>query len=224
MKYRLLFALVAILAIAACNKTPTTTNTTASILTTGSWKLSSGTVALKKPNGVDTTINYLSVIVPSCHSDDYIKFYSNLSGAEYPGTTVCSAAEPDSVSFGWQLTTNTLNIYNSQNFYYSVVETVLGYHFDTVSVSPLVLDSLNFGTYPSEIDSIHNLQFNWTPPPANAHSLVDITNATLTNVSTSSFTMNFNVYATYPDTTNFHQSSPIIRADTFHFSLTYGAQ
>ena len=82
MKYRLLFALVAILAIAACNKTPTTTNTTASILTTGSWKLSSGTVALKKPNGVDTTINYLSVIVPSCHSDDYIKFYSNLSGAE----------------------------------------------------------------------------------------------------------------------------------------------
>jgi hypothetical protein len=224
MRYFYLPALLLILAVISCNKTPTSSADASSILQTGSWKLASGTVAMRLPNGIDTTLDYYNVILPACHRADYIKFYSNTNGAVYTAGS-CYAYEPDSISFTWALSNNnnSLNLYGTQLFYYSVFETILPYHFDTISHAPLELDSFYYAGAKSKVDSIHNLTFVDTPALATPPStnLVNIYNASLINLTHSSFTLKFSVYGSYPDSVNFHAIRPIYSADTFHYSLTY---
>jgi hypothetical protein len=227
MKYFSLAALLVLFAIASCNKTPTSTSTVESTLRNGKWKLSSGTLSMRLPNGKDTSLDYYNLIVPACHKDDYIDFSSGLYGGVFSNTIKCDASDPDSVGFAWTLSNNntSISIYNSQNFYFAAQETILPYHIDTISHSPLQLDSLTYSGGPSKVDSIYNLYFNEIPAPAtNINNLTDIDGAKIVNLTSSSLTLTFSVFGSvyvYPDSTNFHAAYPIIRADTFHYSLTY---
>src|ERR1035438_5677028 len=109
----------ALLLFAACSKNPTMTATTQNILRTGKWQLSSGTVAVRKPNGLDTTLNYL-LFIPTCYKDDYLVFDSLNYGQRYTGTNTCSPADPAYYTFSWQLQNNntTINLYNGFNYIY----------------------------------------------------------------------------------------------------------
>jgi len=226
MKYFYSLMFLVILSVTACNKTPTSTNTVESILQTGRWQLSSGTLSMRLPSGKDTSLDYKNTIVPVCHQDDYLQFYSGLNGAVYANTVRCLVSDADSVSFSWVLSNDnkSISIYNSQYFYYAANETIQPFHFDTVS---LVLDSLYYPGNPSTIDSIYNLSFTEIPATATApnYTLVDIPNISIASITTTSFTLNFSVYGlptyVYPDSTNHNEMTPITRADTFHYSLTY---
>ncbi len=216
---------------AACTQTaPSITPDKESLLRTGHWIVSSGTVTLKKPNGVDTTLDYMPFI-PPCHRDDYIGFDSLGNGAVFPGAIICSAAEPDSISFKWRLLNNdnNIDILNVFNFFYMVVDSVvLPYYFDTLSQSPLVLDTLQ--TSPIVVlDTMWNLKFDSIPVTGNTliYQGVNIYNADISKFSKSSFTLSFKWYGKYPDSTGGHEGGPpnytppIMRDDTLKFVLNF---
>src|SRR3954454_20812879 len=100
MKYFFL-TLSVILIFTACNKTPTVTANRENILRSKKWKLSSGTLTVKKPNGRDTNLKYLDFI-PDCYKDDYLTFDSMRHGTVFTGAVSCNAADPASHSFVWQ--------------------------------------------------------------------------------------------------------------------------
>ena len=206
-----------LLLVASCNKTTTTTPNVPGILKTGKWKISSATIRMKLPSGKDTTMDYIQFI-PKCHQDDYIKFDSLNHGAIFNGGVSCSVADADSIGFIWTLTNDytTMNLYNGFFFIDSVAETILPYHIDTVSQSPiLVLDTL--ATSPSLVlDTIWNLNFASVPSAA-----INIYNSTISSVSSSSFTMDFAYASHYPDSNNHHQYVPNIFADSFHYHVVY---
>ena len=231
MKYVCLLALLVVLTVTSCNKKPTATSTTESILKGGKWHLSSGTLTVPLPDGKDTALNYVSLIVPICHQNDYIQFYSGVSGAVYAGGTKCSPSDPDSVSFNWELINNNsaINIYNSQAVYYSVIESILPYVYDTISKSPLVLDSVSYNggskvpgglTIARKIYDLTFKEIAASPTPPST-SLVDIDGATITNLSSTSFTINFSIPGTWPDSMGGHEASPGYLKGIYSYSLTY---
>lgn len=237
MKYFYL-ALSAILLFASCDRHPDPSSSTEDMLRKGSWKLASGKLTVNRPNGLDTTLNYLNFI-PECYKDDYIRFDSMDYGKRYFGTVACSPADPTYVLFKWQLKGNgkTIDLLSGFNNIYAVVDTIQPYHFDTIQQSPLVLDTVlgYLDTLPGQIktfivlDTVRELRFSGVP----VGSLIagtpiggfDIYNAELTNFSQSSFTLNFDVRSVYPDSTNYHggfpSADPIMRPDTLHYSLIY---
>jgi hypothetical protein len=241
MKY-LFLALSVVLIFAACNKTPTPTLTRLDMFRTGRWKLSSGNLVVKEPNGKDTNLNYLNFL-PSCYAGGYIVFNSTTTGAAYTGTDKCLPSDPDSTQFQWALSNNYNNIsfYRGFTLVWSVTETINPIVFDTLSHSPLELDTL-FGvndTLPGFtrtvviLDSIWNLTYTRDSVPT-----FDIDNAVITSFSQSAFTIYFTMISTYPDSLNHHEgygffTDPtsggidttdlpvIITPDTFQYTLTY---
>ncbi len=232
---RYFFLAFCVILMASCDKTPKINHNRASELRVGKWHVTSGTLTLRKPNGLDTTLNYMDWI-PTCHKDDYIKFDSLNRGYIFPGGTTCDASQADSSAFVWQLKNGEtiLDLYNGFSNTFGVVETiVLPYFSDTISKSPLILDTLVGAiaaaamTPPGVvvIDSFWKLHFD-----SSAVQRLDIYNATITNYSQSAFTINYAVISTYPDSTGHHTGfdvtnnidmDPIIRPDTFHYSVTY---
>ncbi len=215
---RLLFSLSALLIIAfSCTKPASSPAGVTGILKTGRWKISSATVTMKLPSGKDTTMDYIQFI-PKCHQDDYIKFDSLDHGAIYNNGVSCSIADPDSIAFVWQLKNKeqSLDIYSGFFLIDSIAETILPYHIDTISQSPiLVLDTISDN--PTVVlDTIWNLNFASVPTAA-----FNIYNSTLSNVTSSSFTMDFAFAGQYPDSNNHHQYVPNIYNDSFHYHVVY---
>ena len=90
MKKYLLLAVSLILIFAACNKKPgTPTATRESMLRSGKWKITSGTLTVRLSNGGDTVLNYMNWI-PACRQDDYLVLI--------PATTVRYSATAQSVT------------------------------------------------------------------------------------------------------------------------------
>ena len=230
MKYFFL-ALSIIVVIASCNKAPQTNYSRESMLRKGKWKVTAGTLTLRKPNGIDTTLNYLNWI-PYCHRDDYLVFDSLNVGYIFPGAITCNAGDADSIGFTWKLESGetTMSLYNGFSNTFGVSESILNpFFFDTLSQSPLQLDtligavaaSLETPPGPVVLDSTWKLQFD-----SASIQRLDIYTATISNFSSAAFTINFAVISTYPDSTNHHtgggtDADPIIRPDTFHYSVTY---
>lgn len=215
---KLLLSLSALLIFAlSCNRPSSTAINVTGILKTGKWKISTATITMKLPSGKDSTLDFIQFI-PKCHQDDYIKFDSLNHGAIYNNGVSCSVADPDSISFIWQLknNNNNMDLYNGFFFIDSVAETILPYHIDTVSQSPiLVLDTLA-DTPNVVLDTIWSLNFASVPT-----AVINIYNSAISNVTQSSFTMDFAFAAHYPDSTHNHQYFPNIYVDTFHYHLVY---
>ena len=227
MKYFFL-ALSVMLLWSSCAKNPTINYSRESMLRSGKWHISSGTLSVRKPNGVDTVLDYTHWI-PYCHRDDYVIFDSLNIGYVYPGTILCNPSD-DSVEFQWSMNAGqtTLSLYNGFSNTFGVVESVVNpYYTDTFSKSPLVLDTIVGAVAAAAtgtsivIDSIWNLHFD-----SSSIAQLNIYNATISSFSSDAFTINFAAISTYPDSTDHHtgpptDASPIIRADTFHYSVTY---
>ena len=238
-KYFILSFLFAIMVFTACNKkaTPSAASMT-DILRNGRWKVTSGTLSVKLPDGKDTMLNYLNWI-PACHQGDYFVFHAPTTGAVF-NATPCNPGDPDSVSFTWELTNNNtcLSINSSDHLYYSVQYTVLlPFGFDTLSIGPpLVLDTIH-GVYDTAagytrsvivLDTLWQLGFDTAAVPN-----TNIYNAPITNFSQSAFTLNFSLLSYYFDTTNHHTGmyidassdtidyNPIVRPDTFKYTVTF---
>jgi len=241
MKY-LFLALSVVLIFDACNKTPTPTLTRLDMLRSGKWTLSSGTLVMKQPNGKDTTLNYLNFL-PSCYGGKYMVFNGGTTGAVFAGSTKCSPADPDSTQFQWAFSNNYNNIsfYRGFTLVWSVLETINPIKFDTITQSPLELDTihgvndtlLGFTRVVPVLDSIWNLTFTRDSVPT-----FSIDNAVITSFSQSAFTIYFTMISTYPDSINHHEGygfffdaaasktdttdlPPIITPDTFKYTLTY---
>jgi hypothetical protein len=230
MKYFFL-ALSVIAIVASCNKPPKTNYMRESMLRKGKWKVTSGTLTLRKPNGLDTTLNYLNWI-PYCHKDDYLVFDSLNVGYIFPGAITCNAGDADSIGFTWKLENGetTMSLYNGFSNTFGVAESILEpYFFDTLSTSPVVVDTFLSAVAgaamtppsPGLVDSFWKLHFD-----SAAIQRLDIYTASISSFSSSAFTINFAVISTYPDSTNHHtgggiDADPIYRPDTFHYSVTY---
>jgi hypothetical protein len=240
MKKYLILALSLILIYSACSKKPTTVPGRKDNLRTGKWKIASGTVTVKLPDGRDTTLNYMNYI-PLCHQDDYFVFNSDLYGAWFNGDIRCNVGDPDSIKFSWVLgnNNNTLSLYNSDHLFYALHDSIYPYRFDTVNFSPLELDTL-YGVHDTVegydrvlviLDTIWEAHYDSLKSVANT----DIFNAVITDFSQSSFTLHFTYYSWYHDTTNHHTGmniypgtppdtvdlNPILKRDTFKYKVTY---
>jgi hypothetical protein len=235
MKY-LLSALSVVLIFTACNRTPQTPALNREdILRTGKWKISSGTLTIKLPNGLDTTMNYLNFI-SACHLDDYIVFDSQMHAEVYSGSDKCNPGDPDYIPFVWQLLNNNtqIDLYNGFNCIYGAHDSIYAYNFDTLfnnasGTPPLVLDTIEgtldtlIGFAPKTIivlDTMWQLKIDTANVPNS-----NIFNAQISNFSQAAFTLNFSLISKYPDTTNLHMGpphlSPIWRNDTFRYVVTY---
>lgn len=202
----------------------------------GKWKVTSGTLTLRKPNGIDTTLNYMNWI-PVCHRDDYVQFDSLSIGYIFAGGMKCDPSNADSTAFQWKLENGetTLSLYNGFSNTFGVKESILiPFYFDTLSKSPFVLDTLVGAVAaaaqtppgPIVLDTLWKLHFD-----SAAIQHLDIYSATISSFSETSFTINYAAISTYPDSTGHHtgfdaanggiDKDPIIRPDTFHYSVTY---
>lgn len=248
MRYFLL-TLSVILFFAACNKKPKVDASIENMLRNGKWKLSSATVRVKKPNGKDTTLDYLKFI-PDCYKDDYLVFDSLHYGRRYTGANTCSPADPEYFTFNWQLkgNNNLMDLYNGFNYIYGIVDTVQLYGLDTQSTAPLAYDtikgmgSLDTSVPPKlyiELDTIRKLFFSGvvagSGPTGPALGGFNITDADLINFSQQSFSLHFQMISYYTDSTNWHGASylqpidpvinpganALIRPDTFDYQLNY---
>jgi hypothetical protein len=222
-------ATMAILILAACNKTPTPPAPgREDMLRTGKWKISSGTFTKRLPRGTDTVLTYLNFI-PDCHKDDYIVFDSQMHAAVYSGTNKCNPSDADHIPFVWQLKNNGNNIdlYNGFNNLYSCVETIQSYYFDTTwldaSVGPpykldTLIGALDTPAHGPNIvlDSLWAVHIDSMTTPQ-----ISIYNAAISNFSQSSFTLHFSVISTYPDSSNHHATIPVTKPDTMKYIVTY---
>ena len=228
---KILFLFTVIAIFTACNQSaPTISPDKESILRTGKWKLVSGTVTLKNPSGIDTTLNYMP-FVPVCHLDDYIKFDSGGNASVFPGATKCESSDADSVNFNWRLLNNdnNMDILNVFNFFYLVYDSIVTpYYFDTISQSPiLVLDTLSNNPV-VVLDTIWRVKFDSAAIIGPLYYQgVNIYSADISNFSKSGFTLSFKWYTQYPDTTKWHEGGPpayqppIMRTDTLKYVLNY---
>ncbi len=213
------FSLLALLMfLVSCTKS-TSDPDTGAILRTGKWRISSASIRMKLPSGKDTTMDYVQFI-PKCRVDDYLRFQTLTRGAVYNGGTSCSASDADSTTFQWLLKENgtVVDIYNGFTLIDSVAQTILTpYHFDTISQSPiLVLDTISNDPANIVLDTVWDLNFRSVPSPT-----FNIYNAHLSNVSQSTFSMDFAFRAQYPDSTHFNEVTPILRPDSFHYHIVY---
>lgn len=240
MKKYLILTLSLVSIIAACSKKATTTDNRENMLRNGKWSISSGTITLRLPDGRDTVLNYLNFL-PECHKDDYLVFHSGTDAAYFSGSVVCSPSDPDSTTFKWGFSNNqnNLSLYNGFDFITTVTERINPFAYDTISQSPLVLDTLHgvndtlegFTRSVIVLDTFWKVVFDQT-----AINHTNISNGTISSFSQSSFTINFWIVSTYPDSTGHHTGAiirwdaspvdtldfdPIIRPDTLKYSLTY---
>lgn len=240
MKKYFILTVSLIVILASCGKKTETSLSRENMLRVGKWKIQSGTLTVKLPDGRDTVLNYLS-FVPSCHLDDYLVFHAGVDAALFSGGTTCNPSDPDSASFKWGFTYNekNLSLYHGFDFFFTVNERIKPFRFDTLLYSPLVLDTLygvndtlaGFTRSLIVLDSIWEVVFDTI-----RLNYPDLHNTTVTDFSQSSFTINFGILATRPDSTNHHTGAferldavpvdtidfdPIIRPDTFKYSLKF---
>lgn len=238
MKYCLM-TLSAILLFVACNKKPVNTTGPEDILRTGKWKLASGTLTVKNPNGKDTTLDYMKFIL-DCYKDDYFKFDSLHNGKIYYGTVNCNAGDPEYRSFQWKLTNDgtTMDWYNGLNWVFAVVDTIQPYKFDTLVKEPLELDTLvgRLDTLEGQwkifivLDTIRELKYSGIPigqyQPSLYSSGFDINRAAITDLTQAGFTLNFQIIGTRLDSTNYHAGppnnfAPLEKLDTLRYKLKF---
>jgi hypothetical protein len=228
MKYFLLALTATLLFIASCEKSPTVTPNRENLLRAKNWRISGGTLRVRKPNGIDTNLEYLR-FVDSCYLDDYIKFDSLYFGSIFTNDIRCNPADPTSRAFTWRLTNNDkfIELNDGFNIIFAVTTTIEPYRIETLSTSPLVLDTLigRLDTIPGFIkefivlDTIRELRFNKYPL-----GKFDILGAEITNFTESSFTLNFSFKTTRLDSTNLragmpNNNPPITLPDTADYSL-----
>ncbi len=259
MKKSFILTFSLMLLLASCSKkTTVTTPNREDALRTGKWMIESGTITVKLPDGRDTILNYMNFL-PACHKDDYLVFHTGVDAALHSGSNICSPSDPDSITFKWGFnsTQKNLSLYHGFDFIYAVSEHILPFVFDTCMdngiwglpylypgvtlCNPLAVDTLHgvndtlagYTRMVVVLDTFWNLKFD-----SLALDNTDIYNANVINFSQSSFTINFNVYGTYPDSTQHHtnkfvyidgitglpvtlDNDPIIKKDTFKYQLTY---
>ncbi len=203
---KLLYALAAMaLFVASCTKSSDSVSVT-SILKTGRWKIKSATISVRLPNKLrDTTLDYFNYI-PSCHVDDYLRFDSLLRGYVYGASTKCNFGEPDSTGFVWKLYNNEQNMDIYNGFY--LIDSLWNYfdppQLDTISVSPLVLDT------------VWPMKFN-----AYRSNTLNIYNGRVVNPTTTGFELFFAHKAVYADTTGGNQNHPIYRDDSLRYHIYF---
>ncbi len=227
MKY-FYMALLAVVVFAACNKTPQAqAPSMEEMLRTGKWKVASGTITIKKPDGRDTVLDYVKY-VPYCHKDDYITFDSQLHGAIYSSSIKCNPGDPDHIDFLWNLRNNYIDMYNGFTGIHGVTSAVEPLSWDTLSIEPWQVDTI-LGTFDTllgytktflVVDSIRILKIDSTAVP-----LLNVYNAVISNFSQSEFTLRFYMISTRLDTTGWHAGppamNPIVLPDTFRYTLKY---
>ncbi len=233
-KYFIITLSLAAVLFAACSKKATIpVDTQKDWLRNSKWKIASGTLTVKKPNGKDTVLNYLDWI-PACNKDDYFGFNTATTGSFFNGGVRCAPSDPDSISFTYELSNDNkyLSLYCSDHLYYSVNETILPWVIDTLVFPPsdVVLDTLHgvndtaagYTRTLIVMDTLWKLHF----APA-AVDNINIVNAPITNFTANSFTLYFTLKAQYPDSTNLHPGAPdwdpIIRVDTFKYKINFTA-
>lgn len=243
MKKALIFTLSIAAIIAACSKKKDPALNKTDILRSGKWSISSGKVIMKLPNGKDTTLNYLDYM-PLCRRDDYMKFFTAIEAAIFTSGNKCSPADPDSSSFRWNFDNNetTISMYNGFDFIYGIREYIMPFRFDTLQQTPyLVLDTIH-GILDTEfgytrvipiLDTIWEVRFDSVNLKYN-----NLYNAKILDFKDNEFTLNFSIYATYPDSTGFHTGKflytnlttgepdsidfdPIMRPDTLKYTVKY---
>ncbi len=199
MKRLLLPLLVIILFFEACTKTTTVPPGPDGMLRTGKWKISTSMVTLRMPNGKPVTVDY-GGFRKACIKDNYLKFDSLNRGAVHNNGVSCSAADADSVGFIWAVKSNGTKI------------DLLGCYglIDSVAMSVITDATTSTGyniMYDTAVSYLHNIY-----------------NGGLTNLTQSSFILEYDLPAHYPDTTAAKGGSPtapVILNDTFHFHITY---
>ena len=217
---------LSVLLFFACSKQPKVNQSRENLLRTGKWKLTSGTIKVKKPNGKDTTLDYLKFI-PDCYKDDYFVFDSLDYGKRYTGTNTCSAADPEYFVLHWRLkgSGNTIDLYNGLNYIYGIVDTVQPFELDTLSLSPLQYDTIihALDTLPGYVrsfialDTIRTLKFSGVPggigPTGLPRGGFDIYDADLLNIDQTTFTIHFQMHSYYRDSTKWHTASILLPID-----------
>lgn len=114
MKYCLLIATAITLLATSCNK-PDTVENTQDRLRAGTWRQTGGNYSYYDAGiGRDSITEYWST-VESCVKDNTFQFKEVYEGIQNLGAEKCSAGEPESKPFHWQLTKNDthLLIYNA---------------------------------------------------------------------------------------------------------------
>lgn len=197
MKRSLLFLAALLALFAACNKTPDPQVDVITMLRSGKWKVNSGTVTLRQPNGVKADKTYYPDLRMTCLQDDYIIFDSSNIGKVYSNTTKCSGSDVDSANFVWVLKNNDKNM-----------DIIGGYH---------IVDSV---IYNIVSDPTSSTGYAVTYSPA-VSRISELKNAKLTNVSDNAFTLEYTLYAQYLDTTGGNAGSPVVKPDTFTYKVTY---
>lgn len=215
--------------LAACNPQPEVTPNKENILRSKKWRVTGGTITVRKPNGKDTSLKYLSYI-DTCYSDDYMKFDSMHFGKVYTNTLKCSPADPEYKNFSWRLFNNdkSIDLYDGFNMIFAVTTSIEPYRFETLSTAPLVLDTIigRLDTIPGFIkqfivlDTIRELRYTRYPIRN-----FDLYGAEVFNFSQSSFNLRFSFKTTRLDSTNFHAGlpnnfDPILVNDTADYDLT----
>ncbi len=231
MKYFLL-ALSVVVAFAACNPTPTVTPNRENLMRAKKWKISGGTLTIKKPNGQDTTLQYL-YFVDTCYLDDYLKFDSMHFGSLWTGDKLCNPADPAKRSFTWRLWNNDsyIDLYDGFNTIFAANVSIEPYHFDTLAQSPLKLDTIigRMDTTPGfqkqfiVLDTIRELRFASTRIPK-----FDIYGGEIVDFTSSSFKLKFSFKTTRLDSTGWKAGAPNnwtpdVLPDTADYLLTLTA-
>jgi len=117
--YTTLLVVSLLVILGACKKTPEEAETIHDTLREGKWRQVSGLVRFQGMNGVDSTSDYFSDLVPSCVKDDYIVFKANFDGVIEDADTTCGVGDPYELPFTWEVREGgtQLNIYNAiRNF------------------------------------------------------------------------------------------------------------
>jgi|GEM_PF-1198679 len=233
MKYFSLFAATVALLVASCTQQPpTVTPGKEAILRSKNWRINGGTITVKKPNGKDTSLQYLSYI-DSCYSDNYLKFDSMHYGGVYTGAAKCNAADPEYFNFTWRLNPNGqyIDLYDGFNMIFAVSQYIEPYHFDTLSMSPFELDTLvgRLDTIPGFIkqfivlDTIRELKFSRYKIPG-----YDLYGAEISDLTEVSFKLRFSFKTTRLDSTGWRAGapenmSPAVVNDTADYELILGS-
>jgi len=229
MKKHVIIALSVVFFMVSCSKSSNQTKGVPDMLRTGRWKISSATVKLRLPSGLDTTLN-LFTFMPSCKTGVYLTFDTGFYGNMFSGTP-CNPSDPTNISFQWQLTDNNtiLDLYGGFNLVYSITDTVLQpYYFDTTwypagnnpayyfdSIVNYEDTSLDGNPNYIVLDTLWNLKYDSIPNGTNN------VYGQVSNFTQSSFTWTVAQITVYPDSTHNHASNPIYRPDTAHYTYVF---
>lgn len=135
----LLCLILLVLGLAACKKKVEEQPSPEDSLRGGAWHRTSIKETFKSPaSGKDTTIDVTDQ-VPDCVDDNRLQFNTNHDGVEQRGGNKCSAGDPDTAPFYWEMINagTGLHIYNAD-------ETFLGNNGINADILTLTTNALTF--------------------------------------------------------------------------------